>query len=929
MNRKLLAAATTAILGVCVLYAAGPPRLRPTDNDPSAIWIHVTFGLDGQKADWSGSISAQGASIDELIPWGFEARDQFDADGRSWRCTTELRRGRSANSFAEPYRGFFVKLSNVGSSAAIRVQTKQGDFTVPVAELAYDRLLLFLDARAAAQQVPAVHPVPGKEGHDDFPSATTDSDGNTWLAWIRFDEENLRDQLLVASLAQPNTAPEIVPAGRYLSSPQLLTDRQGNLLLFWCEWDGEDWDIYCSRRVDGQWQKPKPVVQAAGNDIFLQAARSPDGAIWLVWQGYRAKQPYSQIFCMRLLDDRADGPIAVTGGAGNKWEPAVDVSSDGTAWIAYDSYERGNYDVFLVAVRLDGERLTVGSPIPIATSADFEAHASVDARDERFVWVAYDAAGPNWGKDYARYSTRRNGRYAEPLHASRRIELRAYDRKRQRLWQPTAPLPQVRNPKMPARVAHSYQDEVIRFYELPQLVRDAAGRLWVLYRLNRQGYCGHPRMGAVWELCATTFLDGRWTAPLILPHSRGRQEQKAAIARSSTATVIAWASGHHHVDQPYRLFWASLPELPGVQRWAFQPAEPGQAPKLEEPVVRSWRTTVEGQQAEVVFGDLHRHTEISLCTPTVDGSLTETYRYAIDAARLDFLAVTDHTRDTDPYPWWLTQKAADFFYHPGFFVSIYAYERSNAIVNGGHRNVFFRDRNWPVLRSDAHYAWARLPRPDTRPNVSLYPRLRGRWAFTIAHTPGYNRREQKGTWTYNDPQVEPVAEIFQAYRRDYERPDRGVPEEASLWYALGRGYRLGFIASSDHHSTHLSYACVWASGRTREAVFRGIRDRHSYGATDKILLEVRLGTVLMGGEVRSDAIEKRPALQIRVRGTAPIAELQIVRSARVIATFQPGTKDVSLAYEDEGYPGGKCYYYVRVKQEDGNIAWGSPIWVIP
>ncbi len=930
MNQRLIAASATAALAACVLFAAGPSGKEPTENGSAGQWIHIVFGLDGKAADWSGSITAEQATLVELLPWGFEARDRFSAANRSWQCTTELRRGRSANSFAEPYRGLFVRLADVRPTSTLRLKTKQGQFVVPVAELTYETRWLFADGRAFAQRVPAPRAIAGKTGtHDDFPSAVTDRNGNTWVAWIRFDEQNLRDELLVANLAAPGQAPEAVPAGRYVSSAQLTVDERGILTLFWCEWDGDDWDIYRSRRQDGRWSKPEAIVNDKGNDIFLQVDRGPDGANWLVWQAYRPGRPESQIFCLRLHGGELAGPVAVTAGPGNKWEPAVDVAPDGTAWIAYDSYERGNYDVFLVAVRADGGKLVVDQPVPIATTADFEAHAAVDAQDERFVWVAYDAAGPNWGKDYARYSTRRNGRYAEPLHASRRIELRAYDPRRGQLWQPAAPLPQLRNPRMPARIAHSYQEEVIRFYELPQLARDSAGRLWVLYRLNRQGYAGHPRKGAVWELCAATMLDGRWIAPLIFPHSRGRQEQKAAIARSPAGTVVAWASGHHHVDRPYRLFWTTLPELAGQQHWTLQPATAGNAPLQVETPVRSWHIERNGQRLEVVFGDLHRHTEISLCTPTVDGSLTETYRYAIDAAKLDFLAVTDHTRDTDPYPWWLTQKAADYFYHPGYFVSIYAYERSNAIVNGGHRNVFFRDRNWPVLRSDAHYAWAKLPRPDTRPNVSLYPRLRGRWAFTIAHTPGFNRREQRGTWTYHDPQVEPVAEIFQAYRRDYERPGRGVPEEASLWYALGRGHRLGFIASSDHHSTHLSYACVWAAARTREAIFEGIRSRHTYGAMDKILLEVRLGDALMGDKLRVGAVGQIPTLRIRVRGTAPIEELQIVRSSRVIATLQPGTTDVSVTYKDEDYPGGKCYYYVRVRQTDGSVAWGSAIWLAP
>ena len=72
----------------------------------------------------------------------------------------------------------------------------------------------------------------------------------------------------------------------------------------------------------------------------------------------------------------------------------------------------------------------------------------------------------------------------------------------------------------------------------------------------------------------------------------------------------------------------------------------------------------------VYFGDLHRHTNISRCAPTIDGSLTDAHRYALDAVELDFLAITDHTRDVGPLDWWRTQQAADLFHIPGRYVPI-------------------------------------------------------------------------------------------------------------------------------------------------------------------------------------------------------------------------------------------------------------------
>ena len=54
-----------------------------------------------------------------------------------------------------------------------------------------------------------------------------------------------------------------------------------------------------------------------------------------------------------------------------------------------------------------------------------------------------------------------------------------------------------------------------------------------------------------------------------------------------------------------------------------------------------------------------------------------------------------------------------------------------------------------------------------------------------------------------------------------------------------RGYKFAFYASSDHFSTHVSYAMVWTPTRDREGIFESIRRGRTYGATDNIVAEFR------------------------------------------------------------------------------------------
>ncbi len=915
-------------------------RLEKAESSPDKThWVKLTFGLDDKTATWDGKVTVRNGRILQSAPWSFERRDRFDPVALKWFCSTVVLKGRSASSFAEPQRGVLVQIERTGPTQ-LDVETGQGNFAVDVADLQAGRPGSYLDGRASAELLGPSDLLPDKaidsdaDTEDDFPSLAIDGDGRRWIAWIAYEEAAKRDHLRVLNLDDPSAKAVEIPTAREQTGPQLITDADGTLWLFWSAPSGKNWDIWSAKRTKGGWTSPERVTTAAGTDFHLATARGPAGEIWLAWQAFRNDN--GDILVKRLKQGRWSEEVAVASSDANEWEPSISIDPAGTAWIGYDSYSRGNYDVFLTSLGIDENgQSKQGKTIGIATTADFEAHASVEATAGNRVWVAYDAAGPNWGKDYTRDSTEFKGRYGEPLHASRRLGLRVVvDGK---LMQSSVALPQKLTKLHPEKVNHSDVDEMKRFYELPRLARDGANRLWVLFRLNRQGYTGHPKKGVHWEFYATTFVDGKWLEPILLPISRGRQNQHVATAVGGDGRLqLAWSTGDHLVDVAQRIRIGKPPVVAG--RVAEPPLEPATLVTPEptsEPLVRSWKMHHKGDAYQVYFGDLHRHTSISLCTPTIDGCLVDAYRYALDAARLDFLAVTDHTRDTDPYPWWRTQKANDLFTIRGRFAPIYGYERSNGVAGGGHRNVFFLDRDWPVFRSDAHYSWTGEKRPkNNNPDVALYPHLRGKNALTAAHTPGYSRRAKRGTWTYNDPQVEPIAEIIQTYRRDYVRPGQpewrdarvrgSLAEEASLWYALARGYKLGFIASSDHHATHTSFACVWAKGPSREEIFEGLQSRRTYAATDKILLEVRMGEGVMGEEIEAPEL---PELSIHVRGTDVIEEIQIIRNREIIARMTPDKVAFETRFQDKDYPGGAAYYYVRVRQKDNNMAWGSPIWV--
>jgi hypothetical protein len=196
-------------------------------------------------------------------------------------------------------------------------------------------------------------------------------------------------------------------------------------------------------------------------------------------------------------------------------------------------------------------------------------------------------------------------------------------------------------------------------------------------------------------------------------------------------------------------------------------------------------------------------------------------------------------------------------------------------------------------------------------------------------------------WRDNDPKVEPIVEIYQGDRMSYELegaprtghdPKTGaLPINIAGWFpkgfvnhALERGYRLGFQASSDHWSTHISFFIVLAERNEREAILDAVKKRHCYAATDNIIVDFKSGEHVMGDEFTSRG---PPALQLYVRGTNHLAKIEILRDSRVIHTIRPNSDQYRGLWTAPAAVGESHYYYVRVEQTDGELAWASPMWI--
>ena len=350
--------------------------------------------------------------------------------------------------------------------------------------------------------------------------------------------------------------------------------------------------------------------------------------------------------------------------------------------------------------------------------------------------------------------------------------------------------------------------------------------------------------------------------------------------------------------------------------------------------IRGYAIRSAGKTYHIHRGDTHRHTEFSM-DGNNDGSLIDTYRYSIDAAALDYLMVSEHNSSQGPdvdYINWTMQQMADVLMVKDEFIPLYGYERSIGYPDG-HRNIIFATRGNPTLPI------TQAQRQHKEGARSLYAYLRKYDGIAISHTSSTGM----GTdWRDNDPDVEPLVEIYQGDRisAEYEGAPRaayggrltGAPGNfrplGFVWNAWAKGYKLGVQVASDHLSTHISYACTIAEEFTREGLLDAMKKRHSYGATDNIILDYRLkdgDQEFLQGDIVT--VQGRPQLSVRILGTAPIRQIDIIKDNTFIHTRHPLKQDVEFTYADTEAGSGESYYYVRAIQADNEIAWSSPIWV--
>jgi hypothetical protein len=893
-------------LGALILAAATPAFAKEFS-------VLVQVGLkDQQPTEWRGRVEVEGGTLQQLRGWRFGDEDGVD-EGGAWHLRTDAAAGgRRPTAYAN---GLIVDADG-GPGTVLRISVGDTRWEVPLAKLAFGAPLVHEGGAFSAQLAPCYRRLSGVQGEADYPSACALPDGSLVAVWQVY--EDGRDRLMWAAFRDEKWSEEAGIPGFVgdLYEPKCAPAKGGGFWVVCARMVDGDFDLYALRHDGSRWGEPVNISRGQGHDFNAAVCATETGDVLCVWQGFRNGS--SDILLARCANGEWQTPISVMASPANEWMPAIASRGDQT-WVAWDTYANGSYDVYAAPVS-DGKP---GEPIPVAASPRFEAKASVAIDAQGRVWIAWQDAGEDWAKDTG-YTVPQASR-KQPIYAERSLKVACMADGR--LF--AAP-----------DVAQAMPESERRFLEEPRLCADAAGRVWLAFRhptsISRQR--GQKVYGErAWEDYVTYLNGDAWAPAMYFPDNLTRIDTFPAVVPAGEGVALVCHSDNRAYGAPrvmtHNTVFATTLQADGpAGEPTLTPAEfptptavrADEAQQLKR--AREYVADPGGRKLHLMRGDLHRHTEISW-DGNGDGSILDTYRYAMDAANLDFFMVSDHNQQTGvdlEYIRWRSYKLADLHNDPPAFTTLFGYERSLGYPQG-HRNVINAEREHPSFRFTGKQNDLDL----------LYEYCRRERAIVIPHTTGSNH----GTnWYSFDLGLEPVIEIFQGCRTSYEY--EGAPKSATpgdrqadntgyrpqgfLWRAWQRDLRLGIICSSDHGSTHYSYAGVYSEAPTREAVIEGIKQRQTFGATDNLVIDMRVGDRFMGSEWTQ---AEPPTIEVKVIGTAPIERVELIRDFQFVYTHKPQATEATFTWLDNDFTAGTHLYYVRAEQADESIAWGSPVWI--
>ena len=338
------------------------------------------------------------------------------------------------------------------------------------------------------------------------------------------------------------------------------------------------------------------------------------------------------------------------------------------------------------------------------------------------------------------------------------------------------------------------------------------------------------------------------------------------------------------------------------------------------------------EKYNIYFGQLHSHTSYS------DGAGTceEAYQHASKVKNLDFLAVTDHSNSFDnadsssikdgsmSSEWVEGHQLADK-YTTQNFVGIFGFEMtwSNGL---GHMNTF----NTDGFQS------------RTQKDYSTYATALQNYYATLKTVPdSISQFNHPGTtfgdfsdFAYYDEDIDPLITTIEVGNGEGAIGSSGYfPSYEYYQRALDKGWHVAPTNNQDNHKglwgdANTGRSVVLADSLTRDNIYDAMRNYRVYATEDNdlniyyTLDGYTMGTILEDG-MTGDSVDLK--VELGDATDKSIGKVQVITNGGlVLAEKRVSSNQETVSFKvDNDY----SYYYIKVVEDDGDIAVTAPVWV--
>jgi hypothetical protein len=355
------------------------------------------------------------------------------------------------------------------------------------------------------------------------------------------------------------------------------------------------------------------------------------------------------------------------------------------------------------------------------------------------------------------------------------------------------------------------------------------------------------------------------------------------------------------------------------------------------------------------WGVLHGESERVDSAENIESFL----RHMRDDKALQFFATScfDSEEETSNDVWKAIINQVAEFNEDDRFVAMLGFQWQGESKEEGLRQFLYSKDSKPIMR-----------RKDTK-NNSLKKIYKTNNPKEIVAMPSFSMGKST-CYDFADfnPEFERVAEIYNSWGssectakegnlRPIQGGKNGIVEsaEGSLQKALNHGCRFGFVAGghddrgpysglfdADQSQYTPGLTAILAKEHNRSSLFEALQARSCYATTgERMILGLHIAGQTMGSELDTKA---RPGLEFNRHitgfaiGTQPLAEAVLIRNGKEFrkleikddtTEFQIDDTELlsQIALEPKEDRPPFIYYYLRVVQQDGHVAWSSPIWV--